>query len=456
MPDPAAGPAAAASTRPGAVAYVLKGYPRISETFIASEIYRLERLGVPLALYVLKAPDEPEHHRVVDLIDTVPQYLPETASITDARLLRWLAGNARPFVAPLTRVARRRPGGLARSAARAAAQAVRARRRPLSWPRRIYVKEWLYAVALADRVLAAGDVRHLHAHFAHGSTTVTWLAATVTGLPFSFTGHAKDLYTEELNPAGLLARKTAAATFVVTCTHANREHLRALGTATPVHVVHHGLSTDFTDLVAGAPDRTPPAGLTVLGVGRLVPKKGFDTFVEACAVLHLAGVPFTAVIAGEPGPHGDVVRGLVERHDLGDVVRLVGPQSPAALLGLYRRATVMTLACRVTDDGDRDGIPNVLVEAMACGTPVVSTAVSGIPELVEDGVTGLLVPPDDPEALAAAWRRVADDPALASRLSAAGRRTVLDRFDGDRLAARLAEQFAVAAAQRRAPTGVRP
>jgi glycosyltransferase involved in cell wall biosynthesis len=426
----------------GTVAYVLKGFPRISETFIASEIYRLERLGVPLALHVLKPPDEPEHHRVVDLIRTVPQYLPATADLADGSLLRWLRGNARPFAAPLVRVARRRPAGLARSALRATAQAVRARRRPLAWPRSIYVKEWLYAVALADR-LAGTDVRHLHAHFAHGSTTVAWLAAAITGLPFSFTGHAKDIYTEDLNPAGLLARKAAAARFVVTCTEANARHLRALGTRTPVHVVQHGLSTDFTDLVDEALDRVPPPRLTVMGVGRLVPKKGFDTFVEACAVLRRDGVPFTATIAGESGPHGDVVRALVERHGLGDAVHLAGPQSPVALFGLYRHATLMTLACRVTDDGDRDGIPNVLVEAMACGTPVVSTAVSGIPELVEDGVTGLLVPPDDPEALAAAWRRVADDAALAARLSVAGRERVLDRFDGDRLATRLAELYAV-------------
>jgi glycosyltransferase involved in cell wall biosynthesis len=445
MPD-APATAAPDGTRPGTVAYVLKGFPRISETFIASEVLRLERLGVPLRLYVLKAPDEPEHHRVVDLIRTVPEYLPETASLTQQGLVRWLRGNARPFVAPLGRVARRRPGGLARSVARAAAQSVRARRRPLSWPRSIYVKEWLYAVALADRLLAAGDVRHLHAHFAHGSTTVAWLAATIAGLPFSFTGHAKDLYTEELNPAGLLARKTAAARFVVTCTAANQDHLRALGTPTPVHVVRHGLSSDVTDLVAGAAARTPPSTLTVLGVGRLVVKKGFDTFVEACAVLRRQGVSFTAVIAGEPGPHGDVVRGLVERHGLGDAVRLVGPQTPEALVALYRGATVMSLACRVADDGDRDGIPNVLVEAMACGTPVVSTTVSGIPELVEDGVSGLLVPPDDPDALAAAWRRVAEEPGLAARLSEAGRAVVLEQFDGDRLAARLAELFAVAPA----------
>ncbi len=271
---------------------------------------------------------------------------------------------------------------------------------------------------------------------------MAWLASTITGLPFSFTGHAKDLYTEELNPAGLLARKTAAARFVVTCTEANRTHLEALGTGTPVHVVYHGLSTDFTDLTEGALDRVPPPTLRILGVGRLVPKKGFDTWVEACALLRDAGVPFHAVIAGESGESEAQVRALVAARGLADVVQITGPLTAAQLFAHYRTASVMSLACRVTDDGDRDGIPNVLVEAMACGTPVVSTAVSGIPELVQDGVTGLLVPPEDPAALATAWRRVADDPALAARLSAAGRDTVLERFDGDRLAGRLADLFA--------------
>jgi glycosyltransferase involved in cell wall biosynthesis len=432
---------------PATVAYLLKGYPRISETFIASEIHRLERLGVPLALFVLKASDETEHHRVVDQIRAVPQYLPESGPITDRRLLPWLARNARPFLPALGRVARRRPAGLLRAGGRAFAQAVRARRRPLDLPRRLYAKELLYAVELADRLLARRDVAHLHAHFAHGCTTVAWLASTITGVPFSFTGHAKDLYTAELNPAGLLARKTAAARFVVTCTAANGEHLRALGTATPVHVIHHGLSSDFTDLTGdGTAPRTRPAGLRVLGVGRLVPKKGFDTFVRACAVLRDAGVPFTAVIAGEDGPSATLVRSLVAQHGLEDCVHLAGPQTPAQLLAEYRRASVMSLACRVGDDGDRDGIPNVLVEAMAAGTPVVSTTVSGIPELVEDGVTGLLVPPDDPRALAAAWRRVADDAALAARLSAAGPAVVAERFDGDRLATRLAELFSASGA----------
>ena len=430
-----------------AIAYVVKGYPRRSEIFISSEIYRLERLGLRLRLFVLKPADERERHPVVDKVRARPVYLPATTSLSASAALPWLAANLGSFVLSLRRVATRRPAGLAGAAWLALAQAVRSRKGRLAWPRKLYLKELLLAVALADELLAAGDVRHLHAHFAHGSATVTWLAATITGLPFSFTGHAKDLYSPALNPAGLLARKLAAARFVVTCTDANRVYLRPLANGTPVHLAYHGLNADFAELVGGN-GRGPVAARTgrpppprILGVGRLVPKKGFDTLVEACALLRRRGVDLEAVIAGESGEHEQEIRALIGRHDLAGRVRLAGPMSQAELYAQYREATVFCLPCRVLDDGDRDGIPNVLVEAMACGLPVVTTAVSGIPELVGHGANGLLVAPDDPEALAGELLRVVTDQRLARRLGRAGRAGVAERFDGDRLAVRMAGLF---------------
>ena len=152
-------------------------------------------------------------------------------------------------------------------------------------------------------------------------------------------------------------------------------------------------------------------------------------------------MPFQAVIAGESGEHEQVVRGLVSTHRLEGCVTVLGPLTPCQLFDEYRKASVFSLACRVVDDGDRDGIPNVLVEAMACATPVVTTCVSGIPELVHDGINGVLVPPDDPQSLAEAWLRIWDDEALACRLASTGRRFVHEHFDGDRLAADLARVF---------------
>jgi glycosyltransferase involved in cell wall biosynthesis len=430
MPEPTA-------TARDHVAYVLKGYPRLSEVFITSEVYRVERLGVPLHLFVIKAPDEEVHHDVVRRLRTRPEYLHQATSLSSGPFPRWLARNLGGYRAALLRTARRHPLALARAAGLALAQSVRARPRRLATPRKLYLLELLRAVDLADRLDRAGDVRRLHAHFAHGTTTVTWLAAAITGIPFSFTGHAKDLYTEELNPAGLLRRKMDAATFVVTCTDANRAHLESLGSATPVHVVHHGLNADFEPLAATA-RRKPPAGVRLLAVGRLVRKKGLDTFVDACAVLRARGVELEAVVVGESGDHEPQVRERVAAHGLDDVVTFRGPLTQEALFEEYLRATAFALPCRVLEDGDRDGIPNVLMEAMACGVPVVSTGVSGIPELVRDGENGLLVEPDRPEDLADALHRLVKDPELARHLGAQGRATVLDRFDAGTTARRMA------------------
>ena len=463
------------------VGYVLKGYPRISELFIASEIWRLEQLGLRMRLFVLKPADETEHHPVVDRIEATPSYLPETTSLSGVGVRQWLRENFGSFRPALGRVARRHPLRTLRAAAAAAGQAVRAR--DGLRPRSIYLKEFLQAADVADRLLRARDVRHLHAHFAHGTTTVTWLASMLTKLPFSFTGHAKDIYRESLNPAGLLRRKMRAASFVVTCTGANQEHLRKVEPAADVHLVYHGLNADFAALLPTAPVRRDPtpAGATaavqaepvhaepvqaerawqraaaaagtatlaadpditplrVVAVGRMVPKKGFDVLVEAVADLTARGVELELVIAGEDGPDAATIRRLVAER-CPDAVQFTGPLSQCELLALYRGADVFALACRVDADGDRDGIPNVMVEAMAAGLPVVSTAVSGIPELVRDGENGLLVPPEDPGALASALLRLATDGSLRQRLAAAGRETVAERFDGDVLARRMAGLF---------------
>lgn len=420
------------------VAYVLKGYPRLSEVFITSEIYRLERLGVPMRLYVLKAADEEVQHDVVRRVRVRPEYLPQTTSLSATRMLRWLAVNLGVFRPALLRTLRRHPVTTLRAAGQALAQAVRARRGFFARPRKIYLKEFLLAADLADRLDAAGDVRRLHAHFAHGTTTVTWLASIITGIPFSFTGHAKDIYTEDLNPAGLLRRKLDAASFVVTCTEANRAHLQSLGSQTPVHVVYHGLNADFASLVAGEVRRVEPPRVRLLAVGRLVRKKGLDTFVDACAVLASRGVDFEAVIAGESGDHEAEVRGRVTANDLEDRVQFLGPLTQEGLFAQYQRASVFALPCRVLEDGDRDGIPNVLMEAMACGVPVVTTGVSGITELVRDGENGLIVEPDRPTDLADALHRLIKDPGLAQEIGRQGRETIARSFDASATAAQMA------------------
>ena len=428
----------------GTVAYVLKGFPRLSEIFIASELLRMEANRVPIRLLVIKAGDEPVHHAVVDQIRATPEYLPQAGSVSRTPLWRWLCVNLPAFLPSLGRTVRRRPFGVLSATVAAMAQAVRARRSFLSWPRKVYVKELLQAIAVADRLLEQPGVRHLHAHFCHGATTVTWLASLISGVPFSFTAHAKDIYCESLNPAGLLARKIRAARMVVTCTEANRAYLATLAGGTPIHRIYHGLNTDFTRLLddgRGAPGPRPATSLRVLAVGRLVAKKGLDVLVDACAILARRGVPLRLDIVGEHGDQASELAARVSRHGLSDAVTIRGPMTQAALIEEYRRASVFCLPCRVAGDGDRDGIPNVLMEAMACGLPVVTTPVSGIPELLEHGINGLFVPPDDASATADALLRLHDDAPLAARLAAAARAQVRARFCGDRMATELADLF---------------
>jgi glycosyltransferase involved in cell wall biosynthesis len=430
----------------GTVAYILKGFPRLSETFISSEIYRMEQKGLKLRLYVIKPCDEQiAASGIIGQIKAQPVYLPATTSLSKAPLLGWLRQHFKHFAAGLWHAFLWRPLPVLRAAAAAFAQAVRARKAFWAWPRKVYLKEFLQAAMIADQLRQAPDVRHIHAHFCHGATTVAWLASKMSGIPFSFTAHAKDLYSPTLNPAGLLRRKMDAACFVVTCTDANRDYLQALGSCTPVYCIYHGLNADFTSLLQQDAAKHTNGHVRALAVGRLVRKKGFDVFVDACAILKQQGVSFEACIVGERGDHDKEIRQKIHAHGLTKEVRVAGPMAQPDLYREYRTSTVFCLPCRVLDNGDRDGIPNVLLEAMACGLPVISTGVSGIPEAIEDGVNGLLVPPDDPKSLADALLTIKRDRELANRLGAQAKSTVDMRFNADVFADRMARLLREAA-----------
>lgn len=430
-------------TTQGTVAYILKGYPRLSETFIASEIYRLEQLGIKLRLAVIKHGDEPGSNGISRKIKSSPNYLPQTSSLSQTSLRRWLGLHLNDFLPALRNVAKAKPGGLIRAGLVAFFQAVRARRSFFALPRKLYLKEFLQAVWISRLVLETADAKHIHAHFCHGATTVAWFVSIITGLPFSFTAHAKDIYCDSLNPAGLLRRKMRAARFVVTCTDANREYLLKIDPAADVRCIYHGLNAEFTGLLTDS-TYSPQQNhkLRALGVGRLVPKKGFDVLVEACAILKRRGFDFETVIVGEHGEQELDLRKQIKALGLKDNIRFTGPLEQSRLYVEYQNADIFCLPCRVLENGDRDGLPNVLMEAMACGLPVITTPVSGIPEIIEDGRNGTLVPPNDAHALADAIQRISSDRMLARNLGRAGRMTVLERFDGDRTALELAALFA--------------
>jgi glycosyltransferase involved in cell wall biosynthesis len=284
-------------------------------------------------------------------------------------------------------------------------------------------------------LLRKHGVSHVHAQFAHGPTSVAHFASLLGDIPFSFTGHAKDIY---LSPPDLLAVKIAAARFVATCTAHNVAYLRELAAPADrakIHLVYHGVATERFCPAPGSKDRgkctetaTP---IRMIAVGRLVEKKGYSYLIRACALLHQRGCRYTLAIYGS-GPQRDELAELIDTFGLGDMVQMQGARRQEELIAIYREADLFVLSPHVLENGDRDGIPNVLMEAMSVGLPVVATDVSGIPELIEHDRSGLLVPPCDEVALADALERLLDPlhgRALCARLGADGRKRVIEHFD---------------------------
>lgn len=421
---------------PHEIAYILKGYPRLSETFIINEIYLLEQMGIALRIFSLKGGEEQKSHAIVDKIKAIVTYLPKTKSVSTTPFGRWLVTHLPKFAAAHWRLSRRRP----RAYCRALVYAILGLSLQASLNRGIrfkksFIKEFLQAGTIAEAILAAGTVRHLHGHFCHGATTVTMLVSHMTGIPFSFTAHAKDIYLPELNPNGLLATKLASAEFVATCTDANRQHLEALyPNGAPIHTIYHGLDpSKFVPVERPANDerREEIADTTpvILSVGRFVEKKGFPYLVEACRILRERGHSFHCRIVGPPDEQSALVAQLIADYELSEQISVQGGVTQDELRAIYHRSTIFALPCFVVDSGDRDGIPNVLAEAMATALPVVSTNISGIPEIVEHNVNGLLVPQKDATALADALEQLLTDVTLRQRLGDAARATILDVFD---------------------------
>lgn len=424
----------------GQIAYILKNFPKLSETFIASEIYRLEKLGVDLNLFVLKKPSESIKHKSIEKIQANPNYLPETTSLTETTLRSWLKLHFKDFSKSFFTMAKKSPIGFVKAFYQAASQSIRARSSFFAI-KKTPLKEFLQACVIAEQISEKPEIKHIHAHFAHGATTVAWFVSMMTGRKFSFTGHAKDIYLESLNPAGLLKRKMDAAEFVVTCTKSNLKHLEAIST-TKIHCLYHGLSTDFTDLLETENENSAKAEkLRILAVGRLVMKKGLDVFVEACAILQSRNIEFEAVIVGEKGDASDLVKQKIAENNLGEKIKLPGSMPQSGVFQELRKAAVFCLPCRILENGDRDGIPNVMMEAMSCGLPVVTTNISGIPEIIKNGENGIMVNPEDAVALADAMQKIHEDKIFAKRLSAAAIETVKEKFDGDVTALFLANLF---------------
>ena len=409
------------------IGYVVKGFPRLSESFISNEVLKLEQLGNRLCVFACARGDELATPVLAEMTSPLA-YLPSAGSVSQMGFGRWL-GIIVPAYAPSHwRLVRRRPGAYARALWQTILFARAYRYRGERFAKLAFFKQFAQAGAIAEALPRAG-ITHLHGHFCHSATTITWLAAQLAGCEFSFTAHAKDIYQARHNPGNLLARKIAAAKFITTCTEANRTYLTdKLGPVAKLHTIYHGLDTGYFQ-----PDETNSVAVPrLIAVGRHVEKKGFDLLIRALAQLRDEGVTVECRLVGETGPATRSLTTLIAELGMTDAISLDPPESRSALCASYRRASIFVLPCRIDDSGDRDGIPNVLAEAMATGLAVISTRVSGIPELVRDDDNGLLVEPNDVASLADAIEALVGNDLLRARLGAQAARTIREMFDADR------------------------
>jgi glycosyltransferase involved in cell wall biosynthesis len=387
-------------------AYVLKMYPRFSETFIVSEILAREACGERIEIFALRPTTDARFHPELARVKAPVTYIGRPQSSGGV----WESFRT-AAAAGLTDGVSQAFGKLAAAEPDDAVQAIN------------------LAAELQDR-----NVRHLHAHFASAATAVTRLTSAITGIPYSFTAHAADIFRDTVSLEDLRA-KLAAAHHVVTISDYNLQYLRRHfpQQADRLRLVRNGLELNRF------PYRDPrPVGdiLKVAAVGRFVEKKGFQHLLPAVAQLVDAGVRADVRIAGA-GVMAQELQSMIGHLRLNRQVRLLGPQTQDQVHELLDWADVFVAPCVVASDGNADGIPTVLLEAMATGTPCISTAVTGIPEIIRDGSTGILVKPGDPALLAQVIRRIAS-PAMDRTLLARNARDLIEReYDAGRQAAAL-------------------
>jgi colanic acid/amylovoran biosynthesis glycosyltransferase len=400
------------------VAYILLWFPEPTQTFVLDEVNSLVRLGLDVKVYTLFGP----------------------------RPAASLAGMA-PVLAPVHHLGIPAMGVGIRDLVRAL----------LIWGRKVLpfmlhvllrrwrsLETWGEALwagcsgAHLAEVMTADGIDHIHAPWANGPATAAWVASTLSGIPFSFSGRAHDLYP----PDGALEEKMGAASFVRTNARINQRYLAGLfpHLAAKVVNVYNGISLAVP---AGLRHRSGPP-FQLLALGRLVPKKGFGVLMQACRRLADEGVDFHLTLAGD-GPERGEMRRLVRQLGLGYRVSLPGAVPHREVARLLSQADLLVTPSLIAPSGDRDGIPNVILEALFFEVPVVASAVSGIPEVVRPGETGWLTEPGDPEALARTVAEALADPAEARRRARAGRDLVVREFDSLRNYAFLKARFEAAA-----------
>ncbi len=409
---------AAAALRVG---YVMSRFPKLTETFVLFEMAAVERQGVEIRLFPLLRQREATMHPEAAPYVARATYLPFVSGAILASQWHFLRRSPRRYLGTLGAMLSgtwRSPnfllGGIG-----------------------IFPK-----VAHAARLMERDGVDHVHCHFATHPALAGWIVHRLVGIPYSFTAHGSDLHVDRT----MLCQKVAEAAFTVTISDDNRAvfERECGGPIDTLEVIHCGVDTSVFHPIPRVADAAAP--LEILSIGTLHEVKGQTHLVEACRRLAADGVPFRCRFVGE-GPDRPALDRQVAAAGLTDRVEFLGRRTRAEVATLIGSSDVLVAPSVPTRGGKREGIPVVLMEAMSAGLPVVASALSGIPELVVDGSSGLTVPPGDAAAIAAALGRLHDDPELRIRLGIAARERVLAEFDVDRNAARLVERFAAVAAQ---------
>ncbi|MDQ7005781.1 MAG: glycosyltransferase [Acidobacteriota bacterium] len=400
------------------IAYIVKEFPRLSETFILTELLQLEALGHEVVVFSRhEGSAEVPHEGLSRLRAEVVQLQPLLRDRLWESFESHLAASRK----------------LGESYDRMMEQAISLRSRN-------EMRYWIVAAALA-RQLRDRRVDLIHGHFATGSASMARYAAGLAALPYTFTAHAKDIYAETVSIPRLRNLCLQAAA-VVTVSDANVAYLQQIAPGAHIRRIYNGVDLQR---LPELPPPPLPRSPRILFVGRFVEKKGLPVLLDAAAALKAEGRELRLRLVGE-GPLEEELRRRAAALDLLEVVEFVGPASQEEVIGRhFPESAVFAMPAVIAADGDRDGLPTTLLEAAACGVPMVSTAVTGIPEILGHGEAGLIVAPGDAEALAGALGRIFDQPAIAARLATAARRRAEALFDARRNVAQLAALFEQAA-----------
>lgn len=405
------------------VAYIASELGALSGTFVYREIRELRRQGTEVVCFGTRRPDDPVRSEEAEAVVAETTYLYDSSK----RRLAWDAAS----------YATRHPLRAATTAGTALTDCVGGDL-PNAAERVKAVWHAVVGLALAGRLTRLGAT-HIRAHFAHVPTSIAMYASLASRVPFSFTGHANDLFER----ASLLREKLHRCAFSSCISAYNRSFLERQGASLEkLPIVRCGIELDqFPFRDSSASSDTPH----LLFVGRLVEKKGAHVLLEAVARAKSLGTDFVADIVGS-GPLSEQLMARAVELGLESRVVFHGSQTQERVRELLRGASLFVLPCVVAASGDRDGIPVALMEAMACGVPCISTPVSGIPELIEHGTSGVLVDEGDPEALAAAIGALLSEPERARRLASAARQRIEEEFSMLQNVVRLRERIEAATA----------